>query len=109
MIPGVLVLETGECFKGLLWNEESSVGEVVFNTSHSGYEEIATDPSYYNQILVMTAPLQGNYSANPDFWQSKKIWIKAFICLEIQNSLRDKKWLETLQKAESSGFIFSRY
>lgn len=100
MIPGVLALETGERFKGLLWNEESSVGEVVFNTSHSGYEEIATDPSYYNQILVMTAPLQGNYSANPDFWQSKKIWIKAFICLEIQNSLRDKKWLETLQKAK---------
>jgi len=97
VIPGVLTLETGESFKGLLWNEESSVGEVVFNTSHSGYEEIATDPSYYNQILVMTAPMQGNYSANPDFWQSKKIWIKAFICLEIQNSIRDRRWLETLQ------------
>ena len=97
-VPGILVLETGERFKGLLWNKETSVGEVVFNTSHSGYEEIATDPSYYNQILVMTAPLQGNYSANPDFWQSKKIWIKAFICLEIQKSKRDKKWLETLQR-----------
>ena len=98
MDPGVLVLETGESFKGLLWNEEHEAGEVVFNTSHSGYEEIATDPSYYNQILVMTAPLQGNYSSNPDFWQSHKIWIKAFICLEIQNSPRDRKWLDTLQK-----------
>ena len=95
--PGVLVLETGECFKGVLWNEQSSVGELVFNTSHSGYEEMATDPSYYNQILVMTAPMQGNYSASKNDWQSKKMRIKAFICLEIQNSTRDKKWLETLE------------
>ena len=106
MGPGVLVLETGECFKGFLWNEEIEAGEVVFNTSHSGYEEIATDPSYYNQILVMTAPLQGNYSSNPDFWQSQKIWIKAFICLEIQNSTRDKKWLETLQKEKKPVLSF---
>lgn len=101
MTPGALILETGECFKGLLWNDEATLvetGEAVFNTSHSGYEEIATDPSYYNQILVMTAPMQGNYSSSPEFWQSKKIWIKAFICLEIQNSERDKKWLQTLQR-----------
>ena len=105
MGPGVLVLETGESFKGLLWNkdietQDISAAEVVFNTSHSGYEEIATDPSYYNQMLVMTAPLQGNYSVCPDFWQSDTVWIKSFICLELQNSARDKKWLETLEKAK---------
>ena len=96
--PGALILETGEVFKGLLSAEIVQAGEVVFNTSHSGYEEIATDPSYYNQILVMTAPLQGNYGADLKFWQSEKIWIKAFICLELQNSLRDQDWRRTLIK-----------
>lgn len=101
MTPGAVILETGEVFKGLLLNNEDlRAGELVFNTSHSGYEEIATDPSYHNQILVMTAPLQGNYSAKPDVWQSEKIWIKTFICLEMQNSPRDHKWLETLKKNE---------
>ena len=96
MTPGALILETGEIFKGLLSDAFTQAGEVVFNTSHSGYEEIATDPSYYNQILVMTAPLQGNYGADLKFWQSEKIWIKAFICLELQNSQRDQLWLKTL-------------
>lgn len=96
MKPGCLVLETGEIFKGFLFNDIAQAGEVVFNTSHSGYEEIATDPSYYNQILVMTAPLQGNYGVDSGFWQSDNLWIKGFVCLEMQNSLRDKKWLERL-------------
>ena len=98
MTPGALILETGEVFKGLLSSDLIKAGEVVFNTSHSGYEEIATDPSYYNQILVMTAPLQGNYGADLKYWQSKKIWIKAFICLEIQSSQRDRQWRDRLTK-----------
>ena len=96
MKPGCLVLETGEVFKGFLFGETAQAGEVVFNTSHTGYEEIATDPSYYNQILVMTAPLQGNYGVSSDFWQSDRFWIKGFICLEMQNSSRDKEWLNRL-------------
>jgi len=95
---GSLILETGEFFKGLLLNKKTQAGELVFNTSHSGYEEIATDPSYYNQMMVMAAPLQGNYSSKRRNWQSDKIWIKAFICLEIQKSERDKKWLKTLEE-----------
>ena len=96
MKPGCLVLETGEIFKGFLIHGEAQSGEVVFNTSHSGYEEIATDPSYYNQILVMTAPLQGNYGVSSDCWQSDRFWIKGFVCVEIQNSMRDRQWLERL-------------
>ena len=96
MTPGALILETGEIFKGLLLNSVIQTGEVVFNTSHSGYEEIATDPSYYNQILVMTAPMQGNYSSQSSSWQSDKIRIKSFVCVEMQNSLRDSEWLQTL-------------
>ena len=97
MKPGCLVLETGEIFKGVLFGGSIQAGEAVFNTSHTGYEEIATDPSYYNQILVMTAPLQGNYGADSDCWQSSNIWIKGFVCLEMQNSRRDKEWLEKLK------------
>ena len=88
--------ETGEIFKGFLFGGQAQAGEVVFNTSHTGYEEIATDPSYYNQILVMTAPLQGNYGSSFDFWESDRVWIKGFVCLEIQNSPRDKEWLDKL-------------
>ena len=96
MKPGCLVFETGEVFKGFLFGGKAQAGEAVFNTSHTGYEEIATDPSYYNQILIMTAPLQGNYGVSDDFWESKKIWIKGFVCLELQNSTRDKAWLDRL-------------
>lgn len=96
MKPGCLVLETGEIFKGFLFSGTAQAGEVVFNTSHTGYEEIATDPSYYNQILVMTAPLQGNYGVHSPVQQSDNFWIKGFVCLEIQKSLRDREWLEKL-------------
>ena len=98
MKPGCLVLETGEIFNGLILGKEESVGEAVFNTSHSGYEEIATDPSYYNQILVMTAPLQGNYHVDSTVQQSSKFHIKGFVCLEMQESGRDKAFLEELLK-----------
>ncbi len=98
---GFLVLETGDVYSGL-WQADSRAeeraGEVVFNTSHSGYEEMATDPSYFGQILVLTAPQQGNYGENDEFWESEKIWIEGFICLELQNSWRDKAWREKLTK-----------
>lgn len=97
---GFLVLESGETYEGnFIGSElsgELSVGEVVFNTSHSGYEEMATDPSYFNQILVTTAPMQGNYGVSDSSWESKQIWIKGFVCLEIQRSQRDSTWLKRL-------------
>ncbi|MGI9548444.1 MAG: glutamine-hydrolyzing carbamoyl-phosphate synthase small subunit [Bdellovibrionales bacterium] len=101
MRPSCLVLETGEIFSGYCFEEvESQAGEVVFNTSHSGYEEISTDPSYFSQILVMTAPLQGNYGASKEFWESQKVWIKGFLCVEMQNTKRENHWMKTLKKHE---------
>ena len=97
MKPSCLVLETGEIFPGYSFKGKPQAGEVVFNTSHTGYEEIATDPSYYSQILVMTAPLQGNYGVSDRFWESHKIWIKGFVCLEMQNTSRQHGWLERLK------------
>ncbi|OYT47950.1 hypothetical protein B6U83_04240, partial [Thermoplasmatales archaeon ex4484_36] len=59
---GVLVLEDGSIFEGKgLGAEGEAFGEVVFNTSMTGYQEALTDPSYHGQILLMTYPLQGNY------------------------------------------------
>lgn len=96
---GFLVLESGETFEGIWRGGKDRAGEVVFNTSHSGYEEIATDPSYFKQIMVITAPMQGNYGADKRVWESRKIWLEGFVCLEMQNSSRDSSWLNTLTGA----------
>jgi carbamoyl-phosphate synthase small subunit len=101
---GFLVLETGEVYEGVWGGPQQPnferAGEVVFNTSHQGYEEIATDPSYFSQIVVMTAPMQGNYGADQQVWESRKIWIEGFIALQIQKTEREQSWLQTLIKAE---------
>ena len=95
---GFLVLESGEIFPGVWHGGVDRVGEVVFNTAHSGYEETATDPSYFRQIMVCTAPQQGNYSVDSSVWESRKIWIEGFVCLEIQDSDRDADWKSLLIK-----------
>jgi carbamoyl-phosphate synthase small subunit len=95
---GFLVLETGEVYQGKFHGLKNRAGEVVFNTSHSGYEEIATDPSYFSQIVVMTAPMQGNYGVSRDFWESNKLWIEGFVSLQVQNSDRERSWLDRLNE-----------
>lgn len=71
---GKLVLENGEVFDGKLFGYRgSSTGEVVFNTSLTGYQEILTDPSYSGQIVIMTYPLIGNYGVNKTDVESEKI------------------------------------
>lgn len=97
---GFLVLESGETFQGEWWGGRERAGEVVFNTSHSGYEEIATDPSYFKQIVLMTAPMQGNYGVNDQVWESSQFWIEGFLCLQMQNSERDQNWLYRLRQQE---------
>ncbi|MYE07355.1 MAG: glutamine-hydrolyzing carbamoyl-phosphate synthase small subunit [Oligoflexia bacterium] len=93
---GWLVLETGHMFNGRFLGGIERAGEVVFNTSHSGYEEMSTDPSYFNQILVMTAPMQGNYGDNDSAWESSRVHIQALVCMEMQNSQRDAAWKSKL-------------
>ncbi len=98
MKKGYVVLESGEMFAGEWLGGANKAGEVVFNTSHSGYEEIATDPSYFSQIMVMTAPQQGNYGSHKEDWESKNIFIQGFVSLEMQNTKRDSFWLDLLTK-----------
>ncbi len=99
-MKGWLVLESGESFEGdwVSADTPGRAGEIVFNTSHAGYEEIATDPSYFSQIVVMTMPMQGNYGVDPAIWESKKIWIEGFVCLEMQSSKRESGWKNLLAK-----------
>ena len=60
-MKGKLILEDGSVFYGQLLNDSRATGEVVFNTSMTGYQESLTDPSYCRQILTLTYPLVGNY------------------------------------------------
>jgi carbamoyl-phosphate synthase small subunit len=97
-VNAFLVLETGEAYSGLWLGGQNRAGEVVFNTSHSGYEEIATDPSYLGQIVVMTSPMMGNYGVDKQVWESRQFWIEGFIALQIQQSGRDQAWLGRLHE-----------
>ncbi|MDO8520033.1 MAG: glutamine-hydrolyzing carbamoyl-phosphate synthase small subunit [Deltaproteobacteria bacterium] len=84
MKPAHLILADGTIFSGTSFGYAGShTGEVVFNTSMSGYQEILTDPSYEGQIVVMTYPQIGNYGINADDAESKKIYLSGFIVKEV--------------------------
>ena len=69
----ILMLEDGRTFRGRAFGAEGeSVGEMVFNTSMTGYQEILTDPSYAGQIVCMTYPLIGNYGVNNEDTESRR-------------------------------------
>jgi carbamoyl-phosphate synthase small subunit len=75
-----LLLEDGRVFRGNGHGfQGEAVGEVVFNTSMTGYQEILTDPSYAGQIVTMTYPLIGNTGINPEDVESRKPFLEAFI------------------------------
>lgn len=83
MKKAYLVLSDGTVFDGSSFGAEGTKeGEVVFNTSMSGYQEILTDPSYYGQMVCMTYPLIGNYGVNTEDFESDKVWLSAFIVKE---------------------------
>jgi carbamoyl-phosphate synthase small subunit len=76
----VLVLEDGSRFPGYSWGSAGQrLGEVVFSTGMTGYQETLTDPSYAGQIVVMTAPHIGNTGMNDEDAESRKIWVEGFV------------------------------
>ncbi|MFL2893941.1 MAG: glutamine-hydrolyzing carbamoyl-phosphate synthase small subunit [Candidatus Pelagibacter sp.] len=78
--PGVLVLENREIFKGIgIGYEGTATGEVCFNTSITGYQEIISDPSYSGQIINFTFPHIGNVGTNKEDHESDKVWTKGVI------------------------------
>lgn len=91
-----LALVDGSVFSGMAFGDtqpRSIGGEVCFNTSLSGYQEVLTDPSYAGQIVTMTYPLIGNYGVNEDDDESSKIHVKGFVVRELAN--RDSNYRST--------------
>src|SRR6185295_4325158 len=76
---GLLLLEDGSVFAGEAVAPGTRFGEVVFNTSMTGYQEVLTDPSYRGQIVVMTQPHIGNYGTNREVAESRRPWVEGFI------------------------------
>jgi len=82
-MDAILALEDGKIFKGQSFGARGErCGEVVFNTSMCGYQEILTDPSYKGQIVAMTYPLIGNYGVNKEDVESVKIFLEGFVVKE---------------------------
>jgi carbamoyl-phosphate synthase small subunit len=82
-MKAVLLLEDGALFEGrALGAQGEAFGEVVFNTSMTGYQEILTDPSYEGQIVAMSYPLIGNYGMNPEDDESRAAWLEGFVVRE---------------------------
>ncbi len=82
-LPAILALEDGSVFRGFsLGATGSAQGEVCFNTSMSGYQEILTDPSYRGQLVAMTYPLLGNYGVNLEDSESDRLHLSGFILEE---------------------------
>lgn len=77
------MLEDGRAFRGRSFGAAGeSFGEMVFNTSMTGYQEILTDPSYAGQIVAMTYPLIGNYGVNDEDVESRRPWVEGFVVRE---------------------------
>jgi carbamoyl-phosphate synthase small subunit len=95
----ILALENGKVFKGYSFGAEGeNIGEVVFNTSMSGYQEVITDPSYHRQIVTMTYPLIGNYGINPEDYESDKPYLSGFVVKENCQNPSNFRMTETLHE-----------
>ena len=87
----LLVLEDGKTFHGEEFGASGTkVGEICFNTSMTGYQEVLTDPSYFGQIVAMTYPLIGNYGIIPADNESSRPWVSGFVVEEV--SERPSNW-----------------
>jgi carbamoyl-phosphate synthase small subunit len=93
----LLLLEDGTVFRGWTFaGEGRALGEVVFNTSMTGYQEVLTDPSYKGQIVAMTYPLTGTYGINDEDMESSAIQVEAFIVREYQEFVSNWRSTRTL-------------
>src|SRR5437870_12259201 len=97
-----LALEDGRVWRGRSWAAEGETcGEMVFNTSMTGYQEVLTDPSYAGQIVCMTYPLIGNYGVNSEDGESSRPWVEGFVVREFSrmaSSWRSEESLDAYLK-----------
>lgn len=98
-MEGILALADGKTFRGTLCGAMGEAeGEVVFNTSMSGYQEVLTDPSYCGQMVLMTYPLIGNTGINPEDFESDRPYLSAFIIKELSPIPSNWRSRETLDE-----------
>ena len=101
---GVLALEDGRIFDGQGFGVEGvETGEVVFNTSMTGYQEILTDPSYHKQIVTMTVAHVGNTGVNPEDIESDRVWVSGFVVRSLSpvvSNWREQGTLDAYLKAQ---------
>ena len=107
MTQAFLVLDDGTIFEGDSFGDTGTTfGEIVFATGMTGYQETLTDPSYFNQVVVMTAPHIGNTGMNSQDEESRRIWVSGFVVRD--PSPIDSNWRseETLDEAmKRSGVV----
>ncbi len=95
----LLALEDGTTFRGHSFGATGTAfGEVVFNTSMTGYVEVLSDPSYRGQMVTMTYPLIGNYGVTREDFESRKLFLSAFIVREV--SRRPSNWRSQMSLPE---------
>lgn len=94
-----LILESGEVFIGDGFGAaEDAIGEIVFNTSMAGYQEIISDPGYADQIIAMSYPLIGNYGVTDEDYESKNLMLKALIVREYNDNPSNFRYTKTLSE-----------
>ncbi|MNQ12334.1 Carbamoyl-phosphate synthase small chain [compost metagenome] len=103
--PAILALADGSIFRGeAIGADGQSVGEVVFNTAMTGYQEILTDPSYCQQIVTLTYPHIGNTGTTPEDAESNRVWAAGLVIRDlplVSSSWRDKQPLDEYLKANN--------
>jgi carbamoyl-phosphate synthase small subunit len=102
-----LALEDGSVYTGIAFGARGeSDGEVVFNTSMTGYQEILTDPSYHGQIVTMTYPLIGNVGVNEEDLESARPWVRGFVIGKLSNAVSNYRATGSLSEyLEKHGVI----
>jgi carbamoyl-phosphate synthase small subunit len=107
MREAVLVLEDGEVFRGEAFGAVgTAVGEVVFNTAMTGYQEVLTDPSYHRQLVAMTYPHQGNYGIAPEDDEADGVQVAGFIVREVSRIHSNHRARRSLPELlEASGVV----
>ena len=107
MTPALLALEDGSLFRGLsIGIDGESVGEVVFNTAMTGYQEILTDPSYARQIITMTYPQIGNTGVNPEDMESDRVWASGLVIRQMPRKASNWRMTQTLEEfLEQEGVV----
>ena len=96
--PAVLALEDGTVYYGYAFGHPGrTIGEIVFNTSMTGYQEILTDPSYHGQIVTMTYPHIGNYGVSVYDMESNRPFARGFIVREFSRAASNHRANQDLQ------------